>query len=94
MGFGLPVIGSTAGAAGEIIAHGKNGFCLPPDNVPLLTQHLHLLSEDRRLLLRLSLAAQKRYQSHPTWEESMASIRAFLQEMAWTQRRAIDEPEH
>jgi glycosyltransferase involved in cell wall biosynthesis len=94
MGFGLPVIGSTAGAAGEIISHGKNGFCLPPDNVALLARHLRLLSEDRRLLLRLSLAAQKRYQSHPTWEESMASIRAFLQEMAWTQRRAIDEPEH
>jgi glycosyltransferase involved in cell wall biosynthesis len=82
MGFGLPVIGSTAGAAGEIISHGTNGFCLPPNNAALLANHLRLLSEDRHLLLRLGLAAQKRYQAHPTWEESMASIRAFLQEVA------------
>lgn len=82
MGFGLPVIGSTAGAASEIITHGKNGFVLPPNNIPLLAKHLRLLSEDRRLLQRLGLAAQKRYQTHPTWEESMVSIRAFLQEVA------------
>lgn len=82
MGFGLPVIGSTAGAAGEIIAHGKTGFVLPPNNARLLAKHLRLLNEDRRLLFRLGLTAQKRYQSHPTWEESMSSIRAFLQEVS------------
>ncbi|MBK8988413.1 MAG: glycosyltransferase family 4 protein [Chloroflexi bacterium] len=82
MGFGLPVIGSTAGAADEIVQHGKNGFLLPPNNVLALAKQLFLLNEDRRLLLRLGLAAQKRYQTHPTWDESMTSIRLFLQEVA------------
>ncbi|MCA9873399.1 MAG: glycosyltransferase, partial [Anaerolineales bacterium] len=82
MGFGLPVIGSTAGAASEIITHGKNGFRLPPHNVLALAKHLFLLNEDRRLLLRLGLAAQKRYQAHPTWDESMESVRGFLLEVA------------
>ncbi|MBK7917391.1 MAG: glycosyltransferase family 4 protein [Chloroflexi bacterium] len=82
MGFGLPVIGSTAGAASEIIQHGKNGFLLPPNNVLSLAKHLHLLSQDRRLLLRQGLAAQKRYLAHPTWDESMDSVRDFLLEVA------------
>jgi glycosyltransferase involved in cell wall biosynthesis len=82
MGYGLPVIGSTAGAASEIITHGKNGFCLPPDTPAILAQHLYLLAEDRRLLLRLGLAAHKRFHAHPTWAESMASVRVFLQETA------------
>lgn len=90
MGFGLPVIGSTAGAASEIITHGKNGFRLPPSNVLSLAKHLHLLSEDRRLLLRLGLAAQKRYQAHPTWNESMESVRSFLQEVA-SQNHALQQ---
>ena len=82
MGFGLPVIGSTAGAASEIITQGKNGFRLPPHDVLALAKHLHLLSDNRRLLLRLGLAAQKRYQAHPTWDESMESVHSFLLEVA------------
>ncbi len=82
MGFGLPVIGSTGGAASEIISHGKTGFCLPPNNPTILAQHLYLLAEDRRRLLRMGLAAHKRFQAHPTWDESMASGRIFLQEIA------------
>ena len=90
MGFGLPVIGSTAGAANEIVQHSKNGFLLPPHNTLLLAKHLYLLSQDRRLLLRLGLAAQKRYQTHPTWDESMSSARLFLHEIA-NQTHAIQQ---
>ena len=32
MGFGLPAIGTTAGAAGEIITHGENGYLIQPDD--------------------------------------------------------------
>jgi len=90
MGFGLPVIGSTAGAASEIIKHGKNGYRLPPKNVVSLAKHLFLLNEDRRLLLRLGLAAQKRFQAHPTWDESMDSVRDFMLEVA-SQNHALQQ---
>ena len=33
MAFGLPAIGTTAGAASEIISDGETGFLIPPDDV-------------------------------------------------------------
>ncbi len=79
MGFGLPAIATTAGAASEIITHGQNGFLVPPDDPPMLAQYIHTLHQDRKCLIQMSLAARQRYQVHPTWRESTAQIRQFLQ---------------
>ncbi len=79
MGFGLPVIASTAGATQEIITHGRDGFLVPPDDVLSLARHVRELCQDRERLLQMGLAARQRYLAHPTWADSSQRIRRFLQ---------------
>ena len=82
MGFGLPAIGGRGGAAHEIISEGVNGFLVDGGSevgTAVLRQHLHTLHHNRDQLSQMSLAAQERFQAHPTWQHSMAQIRRFLQ---------------
>ena len=81
MCFGLPAIGSTAGAAREIIEHEQTGYLIAPGDSRSLSGHLWSLAEDRGLLARLSLNARERYLRQPAWTETAKSIRAFLQVM-------------
>jgi glycosyltransferase involved in cell wall biosynthesis len=81
MGFGLPAIGTTAGAAGEIIEHGTTGYLIEPNDHHTLAQYITSLSQDRGLLTRLSINAHKRYIEQPSWNDTAGRIRAFLQEM-------------
>lgn len=78
MGFGLPAIASSAGAAGEIITSGKDGFIIPPGDEIILAHHLQELIRDRQRLGNMSLAARQRYRAQPTWEASMSRARRFL----------------
>jgi glycosyltransferase involved in cell wall biosynthesis len=78
MGFGLPVIGTTAGAASEVIENGKTGYLIQPDDAKSLAEHLKVLAEDRDLLTRLSLNARERYLRQPSWNETAKNIRDFL----------------
>ena len=82
MCFGLPAIGTTAGAAGEVIEHGRTGYLIAPDDSESLAAHLGSLAQDRALLARLSLNARERYLRQPSWEETARSIRQFLYTMA------------
>jgi glycosyltransferase involved in cell wall biosynthesis len=82
MGFGLPAIGTTAGAAGEIITHCINGYLIEPDDDVTLAKILGDLASDRGLLVRLSLNAVRRFKSQPRWEETAKSVREFLFQMA------------
>jgi len=79
MGFGLPAIATTAGAAAELIDDGVNGFLVPPGDVAALAGHIAALAADRERLAQMSAAARDRFARHPTWEQTTASIRAFLQ---------------
>jgi glycosyltransferase involved in cell wall biosynthesis len=81
MGFGLPAIASTAGAAHEIIQHGENGFLVPPGDPAALAACIQTLVGDRARLPGMSLAALDRHRRHPTWAQSAAQIRKFLQQM-------------
>jgi glycosyltransferase involved in cell wall biosynthesis len=81
MGFGLPAIGTTRGAAREIITHGYNGFLIPAGATVALASHLIELAQNRQRLVEMSLAARNRYQSLPTWQTSMNAIRTFLIEL-------------
>jgi len=81
MHFGLPAIASTAGAAREIITPGENGFLVDPGDTNGLAQCLRTLMTDRRRLAEMSLAAHRRAAAHPTWNESAARIRVFLQNL-------------
>ncbi len=78
MGFGLPAIATTAGAAGEIITDGVDGYLVPPADKNALRERLAELAGDRPRLLELSLAARRRYLSQPTWEAAMTQAVDFL----------------
>ncbi len=80
MAFGLPAIGTTAGAAPEIIEEGRTGYLIDPDDDRALASHLAGLARDREWLTRLSLNAWQRYRLQPKWEQTAASIRSFLQD--------------
>lgn len=79
MAFGLPGIAGSSGAAHEIITQGVDGFLT--DNPVDLAQHIHALHLDRARLAAMGLAAQKRFQAHPTWAETTARIGRFLRQM-------------
>jgi glycosyltransferase involved in cell wall biosynthesis len=81
MAFGLPAIGSTSGAAPEIITDGETGFLIPPDDPEALATRLHSVAIDRAHLLRMSLSAHSRAGGWPTWEDSLRSVHAFLQSL-------------
>ncbi|GAB4428997.1 MAG: glycosyltransferase family 4 protein [Anaerolineales bacterium] len=81
MAFGLPSIGTTAGAAPELIEDGKTGFLIPPDDAETLRNQLFTLAKDRDLLEKMSLQALHRYRQQPTWNETAGQIRNFLHRM-------------
>lgn len=78
MGFGLPAIGTTLGAASEVIEDGVTGFLIQPGDAHRLAEKLQLLSERRDILLKMSLAARSRYQRQPKWNQTAGQIREFL----------------
>jgi glycosyltransferase involved in cell wall biosynthesis len=78
MCFGLPAIGTTAGAAREIISDGVDGFLIEPGDADLLASRLKLLNEQRNVLIHMSLAARERYVRQPKWEQTASQIREFL----------------
>jgi glycosyltransferase involved in cell wall biosynthesis len=80
LGCGLPVIATTAGGAHEIVRHGEVGFLTEPGDAEMLAGYLHDLDEDRGRLVEMSLAAYQRIALHPTWDESFAAVRDFLQD--------------
>ncbi len=79
--FGLAVIGTTAGGAGEIIHHGKNGYLIRPGDYQRLAELIQMLNNNRELLEILGLNAQYFYQQHPKWEDTGENIREFLLEV-------------
>lgn len=82
MGFGLPALATTSGAASETIRHGENGFLIAPGDAAGLGRHVMRLAQDRALLGRMGLEALTTYQAHPTWGESVDTVRRFLLETA------------
>jgi glycosyltransferase involved in cell wall biosynthesis len=84
MGFGLPAIGTTAGATREIITHGKDGYLIEPNDVNALARHLNELAANRESLLELSWNAVKRFNSQPKWDETADKISGFLYQLEGT----------
>ncbi len=85
MGFGLPVLAGSQGAAWEFVTEGGNGFLLPADDRSAsnhLAVHLRALHRDRDRLATMGLAALDRYRRHPGWDESMEKIVGNLPDIA------------
>lgn len=82
MHFGVPALGSSAGATGEIIRDGENGFLIPPGDRQILAERLALLARDRARLEQMSLAALRHSAGALSWEASAEKVRAYLLEVA------------
>lgn len=72
MGFGIPVIAGREGGAGELVTHGRDGFLVPPEDPRSVARHLRALT-DGALLEAMGQAARRRWEAHPTWEESLVA---------------------
>jgi len=79
MGFGLPVIASTAGGAAEFVSHATNGYLVAPGDVNSVANYILGLVRDRGRLLEMSLGARRTYLKHPTWRQTGERIRTFLE---------------
>ena len=78
MGFGLPAIGTRAGAASEIITDGRNGYLIDPEDVNALKRRLEFLNANRDVLAKMGIESIKYFESHPTWAKSMRHVSEFL----------------
>lgn len=78
MGFGLPVIASTAGAGPEIVADGADGFLIAPHDEDALAARIRLLHAQRDRLADMGAAARDAYDRSPTWEDTGSIVRNFL----------------
>ncbi len=78
MAFGLPAIGTTQGAAPEVITNGHTGYLIEPGDAPTLAERLLRLASDRSLLTDLALHALERYRQQPSWKQTAENIRQFL----------------
>ena len=77
--FGMPVIANQKGGQTEFISKGKNGVLLNPNDRSQLRFWVERLTNKRRELAEMSVAALERFQRHPSWEDSAATVRAYLQ---------------
>lgn len=82
MAFGLPAVGSSVGAAREIIRHGENGFLVAPEDSAGLAKAVRDLYADRNRLDAMSLRALETFRMHPGWQDAMEKIHVFLKALA------------
>jgi glycosyltransferase involved in cell wall biosynthesis len=88
--FGLPVIGSLKGATREIVQDGFNGFLVGPNDLEAVRSAVSALNDDRELLMRMSLAARRSFDRHPSWNTSMERLAAFLEALGSSDPRPVD----
>lgn len=81
MGHGLPVMASGSGGAKEMISDGVQGFLIPPRSPDVLAERLARVHADRGLLKRMSKDARSRFDSLPTWSESMGPAVTFIEDL-------------
>lgn len=79
MAFGLPALATTAGGASDLVTDGETGFLVPPGDERAIARVIEDLAGDRDRLVATSLSARRRFERHPTWDETAKRIRAFLE---------------
>jgi phosphatidyl-myo-inositol dimannoside synthase len=78
MRAGLPCIGSTADAAGDIIRHGETGFLVDPDDTGDLVDSLRLLLDNAELRDRFGAAGLHRFRHEYSYEPYRDRLGAAL----------------
>jgi glycosyltransferase involved in cell wall biosynthesis len=78
--YGLPVVGTTAGAIPETVPPGT-GVLVPPDDVPAFAAALRRLIADSNERLRLACEARRAAARLPTWPAAAASFARVLEQL-------------
>jgi glycosyltransferase involved in cell wall biosynthesis len=81
MSFGLPIIATSSGAAGELITDKQEGFLIAPEGAKDLAGCIQTLQNNRELLAQMSLRAYQRHLDFPTWKQTGDHIRNFLKKI-------------
>jgi glycosyltransferase involved in cell wall biosynthesis len=81
IGYGLPVIGTNAGAIPEAVPEGA-GLLVPPDDVAALAAALRRLIGDRGERERLATAARTAAVQLPTWQTAAGRVAAVIESVA------------
>jgi glycosyltransferase involved in cell wall biosynthesis len=81
IGYGLPVIGTTAGAIPETVPV-RAGLLVPSDDVAALAAALRRLIGDREERERLATAARAAADQLPTWEAAARLVAAAIDSLA------------
>ncbi|ELY61559.1 glycosyltransferase family 4 protein [Natronolimnohabitans innermongolicus] len=80
MEYGVVPIASGVGGADEFVADGRNGAVVDPTDSDAVAARLERLASDRDRLARLGRRALATAAAHPTWDETMATVRAFCRQ--------------
>ncbi len=82
MAYGLPCIGSQRDAAGEVIAPGETGLCVPVKNAPALAAAIDTLAQSAALRSAMGRAGRARFEAQFTEQcyrrRFLAGIREWL----------------
>jgi glycosyltransferase involved in cell wall biosynthesis len=73
MAAGLPVIASRVGGIPEIVADGRTGLLVEPDNPDALAESFELLSQDESLRRSMGRAARERVEEY-AWDSIVPRI--------------------
>jgi glycosyltransferase involved in cell wall biosynthesis len=80
LGFGLPVIGSSAGGVREFVRHGENGFLVAPGDHESVRRHIEALHHDRGRLIAMGTAAFNTGCAWPSWQQTLEPACVFAAE--------------
>jgi glycosyltransferase involved in cell wall biosynthesis len=78
MSHGLPVVGSTIDAMGEIVEEGQTGFLVPPGDSVTLAERLVRLLSDSSLAREMGSRGQARVGNHFLWRQVVDRVEAAL----------------
>lgn len=81
MSFGLPALASKTGAAAETVRDDENGYLVGMGERKKVRNVIHELYHDRGKLAELAIQARKTYSNSPDWQDGVAKIDRFLQEL-------------
>ncbi len=77
--FGLPCLASAKGGAGEIIAHGRNGWLVNFGDLKAINDHLLEVLLSRERLHTMSLESLENYEHLASWKSSQEIFTRFIE---------------
>jgi len=81
MSHGLPVVGTTIDAMGEIVEDGQNGFLVPPDDAATVAERLVQLLADSALARQMGRRGQAQVRNQFLWRQVVDRVEAALLRM-------------